>query len=133
MDVYDPSIGEVIAQAPCCTQDEVKQAIAAARAAYPGWSNTSAPKRAQLMFKLRNLIEEHMDELTMMVARENGKAWNEAAGDVLKAREMTEYACGIPSLMMGENLSTASNGYDTTRHREPMGVFAASRRGTSRR
>jgi len=124
MDVYDPSAGEVIAQAPCCTKDEVEQAIAAAKAAYPGWSNTPAPKRAQIMFKLRNLIEEHMDELTMMVARENGKAWSEAAGDVLKAKEMTEYACGIPNLMMGESLFNASNGYDTTRYREPMGVFA---------
>lgn len=124
MDVYDPNTGEVIAQAPCCTKNEVEQAIAAAKAAYPGWSATPAPKRAQLMFKLRNLIEEHMDELTMLVARENGKAWSEAAGDVLKAKEMTEYACGIPSLMMGESLFNASSGYDTTRYRESLGVFA---------
>jgi malonate-semialdehyde dehydrogenase (acetylating)/methylmalonate-semialdehyde dehydrogenase len=124
MDIYDPSIGEVIAQAPCCTKDEVEQAIQAAKSAYPGWRDTPAPKRAQLMFKLRNLIEENMEELTMLVARENGKAWSEAEGDVLKAKEMTEYACGIPSLLMGESIMNASNGYDTTSFREPLGVFA---------
>jgi len=124
MDVYDPSSGEVIGKAPCCTHEEVELAIAAAKKAYPGWQNTPAHKRAQLMFNLRNLIQENLDELTMSVARENGKAWNEAAGDVIKAKEMTEFACGIPNLMMGESLMDASLGYDTTLYRESMGVFA---------
>jgi len=124
MDIYDPSTGEVIAKTPCCTTSEVEQAIAAAKAAFPGWSNTPAHKRAQCMFRLRNLIEENMDELTECVAHENGKVWNEAAGDVMKAKEMTELACGIPTLMMGESLMDTSSGYDTTTYREPMGVFA---------
>lgn len=123
-DVYDPSTGEVIAQAPICTHEEVALAVEAAKKAFPQWSNTPAHKRAQYMFKLRNLIVEHFDELTMLVARENGKTWHEAAGDVQKAQEMTEFACGIPTLMMGEGLMNVSQGFDTVRYNEPLGVFA---------
>jgi malonate-semialdehyde dehydrogenase (acetylating)/methylmalonate-semialdehyde dehydrogenase len=123
-DIFDPSTGEVIAQTPRCTKDEVEAAIAAAKSAFPAWRNTPAHKRAQIMFKLRNLIEENIDELTMILARENGKTWDEARGDILKAKEMTEFACGIPTLMMGESLMDTSSGYDTTLYREPIGVFA---------
>ena len=120
-DIYDPSTGEVIAQAPICTHEEVEAAVKAAAAAFPAWSQTPARRRADLMFKLRDLIVAHFDELTMMVARENGKAWSEAAGDVQKALEMTEFACGIPTLMMGEGQMNVSNGYDTVRYCEPLG------------
>lgn len=123
-EVHDPSTGELIARVPCCTREEVDQAIAAAQAAFPKWADTPPHKRAQCMFKLRNLIVEHFDELTMMVARENGKCWSEAAGDVQKAQEMTEFACGIPTLMMGEGLMNVSSGYDTSRYMEPLGVYA---------
>lgn len=122
--IMNPSDGTQIAEAPCCTKEEVQMAVKAAQNAYPGWKNTPPHKRAQCLFRLRNLIEAHMDELTLLVARENGKNWNEAAGDVSKAREMTEFACGIPTLMMGESLMNTSVGYDTTRQREPLGVFA---------
>ncbi len=124
MDVFDPSTGTVIARAPCCTVSEVSQAVNAAKEAYPAWRDTPAHKRAQLFFKLRQLIDQNMDELTLLVAREHGKVWEEAAGDVIKAREMTEMACGIPNLMMGEALMDTSSGYDTTLYREPLGVFA---------
>jgi malonate-semialdehyde dehydrogenase (acetylating) / methylmalonate-semialdehyde dehydrogenase len=124
MDVYDPSTGEIIAQAPCCTEGEVLYAVRSANAAYPAWSNTPAVKRAQVLYRFRDLLEKNLDELTYMVCRENGKVWEEARGDVLKAKEMTEYACGIPSLMMGESLMDTSGGFDTVLYREPMGVFA---------
>ncbi len=124
MDVFNPSTGEVLAQAPCCTKAEVEAAITAAKAAFPAWRDTPAHKRAQYFFKLRDLIAENLEELTRLVATENGKAWNEAEGDVLKAKEMTEFACGIPTLMMGESLMDASVGFDTTLYRESMGVFA---------
>jgi malonate-semialdehyde dehydrogenase (acetylating)/methylmalonate-semialdehyde dehydrogenase len=99
-DAYNPSSGEVIAKVPCCTKDEVEQAIAAAKAAYPGWSGTPVIKRVQILYKLRDLLIKNMDELTYLVALENGKAWEEAAGDVLKAKEGTEQAIAAPSLMM---------------------------------
>ena len=99
-------------------------AIAAAKAAFPGWSSTPVIKRVQILYKVRELLIEHMDELTELVATENGKAWDEAKGDVLKAKEGTEQAIAAPSLMMGESLMDASKGYDTVLYREPLGVFA---------
>ncbi len=121
---YNPSTGEVIAQVPCCTREEVEEAIASAKAAFPGWSATPVLKRVQILYRLRELLVEHMDELTELVARENGKAWDEAKGDVLKAKEGTEQAIAAPSLMMGESLMDASRGYDSVLYREPLGVFA---------
>ncbi|MDR0562014.1 MAG: CoA-acylating methylmalonate-semialdehyde dehydrogenase [Spirochaetaceae bacterium] len=123
-DAYNPSTGEVIAKVPCCTKEEVEQAIASAKAAFPGWSATPAAKRVQILYKLRDLLDQHMEELTHLVAFENGKAWEEAQGDVLKAKEGTEQAIAAPSLLMGESLADASSGFDTVLYREPVGVFA---------
>lgn len=122
--IYDPSTGKPIAQVPQCTAAEVEKAIAAAKAAFPAWRDTPVRNRASIMMKLRNLIERDKEELTRMVATENGKCWSEAAGDVAKALEMTELACSAPSLLMGESLMDTSRGYDTTLYREPIGVFA---------
>ena len=124
MNITNPSTGAVIAQAPCCTAGEVELAIQAAAAAFPAWANTPPLKRAQVLFKFRELLEKHQDELTSLVCQENGKVWEEAQGDVLKAREATEFACGISALMTGESLMNASNGFDTVLYREPVGVFA---------
>ncbi|MDR1734776.1 MAG: CoA-acylating methylmalonate-semialdehyde dehydrogenase [Oscillospiraceae bacterium] len=123
-DAYNPSTGEVVAKVPCCLPEEVEAAIQAAKAAFPKWSATPAMKRSQVLYKLRDLLVEHMDELTHLVAEENGKAWDEAQGDVLKAKEGTELALSAPSLMMGESLMDTSTGFDTVLYREPLGVFA---------
>ncbi len=123
-DVFNPSTGEVLAQTPCCTKDEVEEAIEAAAAAYPLWSATPVMKRVQILYRLRELLNENMDELTELVARENGKSWDDAQGDVLKAREGTEQAISAPNLMLGEALMDTSSGIDTTLYREPVGVFA---------
>jgi malonate-semialdehyde dehydrogenase (acetylating) / methylmalonate-semialdehyde dehydrogenase len=123
-DVFNPSTGEVLAQTPLCTEEEVNQAIQAASAAFPAWSNTPAIKRVQVLYKFRSLIDEHLDELTHLLCSENGKVWDEAQGDILKAREAVELACGVPSLMMGESLMDATSGYDTVLYHEPLGVFA---------
>lgn len=124
MDVFNPSTGEVLAQAPCCTQEEVLSAIAAAKSAFPTWANTPVFKRVQVLYRFRDLLESHMDELTDFVAREHGKVWAEAKGDILKVKEPVEFACGAPSLLMGESLMDTSSGYDTVLYREPVGVFA---------
>ncbi len=123
-DLYNPSTGEITGYAPCCTADEVNEAIAAAKAAYPSWSATPAIKRSQVLFRVRELIMENMEELTRLVAEENGKVWAEAEGDVLKAKEGTELAIQVPTQMMGESLMDASKGFDTVLYRESMGVFA---------
>jgi malonate-semialdehyde dehydrogenase (acetylating) / methylmalonate-semialdehyde dehydrogenase len=123
-DIYDPSTGQVIARTPRCTTEEVNQAIQSATEAYPAWAATPAIKRSQVLFKFRDLLDKHLDELTHLVAQENGKVWDEAMGDVLKAREAVEFACGIPTVMMGESMMNATSGYDTVLYREPLGVFA---------
>ncbi len=123
LDAYNPSTGEVEAKVPCLTGDEVLSAVAAARAAFPAWSATPVIKRVQILYRLRDLLIEHMDELTLLVARENGKAWSEAQGDVLKAKEGTEQAISATSNLMGESIMNASSGYDTVMYREALGVF----------
>lgn len=122
--VYDPSTGEIIAQTPCCTAKEVEIAVQSAKNAFPEWAVTPVIKRVQVLYKLRELLNSHLDELTLLVAKENGKAWKDASGDILKAKEATEFAIGAPALMMGQSLPETSAGIDTVRYREPVGVFA---------
>ena len=124
MDCYNPSTGEVIAKAPQCTADEVESAIFAAQQAYPGWADTPVIKRVQILYRMKALVEKHLEELTDILAREHGKKWDEAMGDVLKVNEVIEFACGAPHLMKGESLMDASTDYDTTLYRHPVGVFA---------
>ena len=122
-ELHNPSTGELTGYSPCCTVDEVEAAVAAAKAAFPAWKKVPVIKRVQIMYKIRELILRDWDELTYTVAEENGKTWGEAEGDVAKAKEGTELATQATSLMMGESLMDASRGYETTRYREPLGVF----------
>ncbi len=124
MDCYNPSTGDVIAKAPCCTKEEVESAIAAASAAYPGWSNTPVSKRVQVLYKMKRLVDDNLEELTRLLATEMGKDWLGAMGDVLKVNEVVEFACGAPHLMKGESLMNCSTGYDTVLYHHPVGVFA---------
>jgi len=124
MDCFDPSTGEVIALAPQCTAEEVEAAVQAAQAAFPGWAETPASSRVQVLFRMKALMDQHLDELTVLLARENGKVLNEAMGDVLKVTEVLEFACGIPHLMKGPALMNCTRGFDTTQYLEPLGVFA---------
>ncbi|MDF2943332.1 MAG: methylmalonate-semialdehyde dehydrogenase [Herbinix sp.] len=123
-EVYNPSTGEVTAMVPCCTAEEVEGIIKIAKNAYKSWSKVPIVKRVQVLYKLRQLIEEHMAELTYLVAQEHGKVWEEAMGDVLKAKEGTELACSAPSLILGDAMMDTSTGFDTSLYRESIGVFA---------
>jgi malonate-semialdehyde dehydrogenase (acetylating)/methylmalonate-semialdehyde dehydrogenase len=122
--IYDPSTGEQIAETPCCTREEVEAAVAAAQAAFPAWRDTPCARRVEVLYHFRDLLLRDIDELIYTVCRENGKNWEEARGDVLKAKESVEVACGAPSLMMGEALMDVTPGFDSTLYREPLGVFA---------
>lgn len=124
MPCYNPSTGAVIAYAPQCTVDEVESATQAAVGAFPAWSDTPVGKRVQVLFRMKALMEAHVNELTHLLAKEMGKKWDEAMGDVLKVVEVIEYACGAPHIMKGEALMNVSSGYDTTRYNHPVGVFA---------
>ncbi|HOV39457.1 MAG TPA: CoA-acylating methylmalonate-semialdehyde dehydrogenase [Spirochaetales bacterium] len=124
MDCYNPSTGEVMARAPQCTAEEVEAAVASAAAAYPAWSNTPPNKRVQVLFRMKALMDKHLEELTLLCAKENGKVLDEAMGDVLKVTEVVEFACGIPHLMKGPAIMNCTTGYDTTQYMESLGVFA---------
>jgi len=124
MPVTNSSTGEVMAEAPCCTVEEVNSAVEAAAAAFRGWADTPVTQRAQLMFKFKAKLEEHLDELTLSVSKELGKTLDEARGDVLKAIEVVELACAVPITMQGRSLMNVSRGFDTVSYREPLGVFA---------
>ncbi len=122
-EIFDPNTGDVIAKAPCCTKEEVDNAVTAAHEAFPSWRDIPVKERAQVLYRFKNILEKHIDDLTMLVCKENGKVWREAKGDVLKAIEVVELACGAPSLMMGESLMDTSRNYDTVMYREPVGLF----------
>lgn len=122
--VTDSSTGEPIAEVPCCTKEEVESAIAAAQAAFPEWSRKSLSARTQLMFKWRNILLDHLDELTVLCAKELGKNLAEARGDVLKAIEPTEHACSLPTLLQGDASLQVTTGFDTATYRMPLGVVA---------
>ena len=124
MPVFNPSLGTQIAETPCCTQSEVDSAVNAADAAFRGWADTPIAQRIQLMFRFKALLDTHLDELTSLLALENGKVLSEARGDVLKAIEVVECACSTHYLMQGDTCMNVATGYDTISFREPLGVFA---------
>lgn len=123
-DVNNPSTGELIAKMPRITMDEMKEVIASSEKAYKVWSNTPLMKRMQILYKVRNLIEDNLDELTVILATEHGKVLSEARGDILKALEGTEQALATPNTIKGESVMDISSGYDTVLYHEPLGVFA---------
>ena len=120
--VYNPSTGEVIAESPDAPPEEVVKAIEAAKAAFPAWSQTPAEDRIQYLFKLKQLLDRDLHKLATILATENGKTHAEAVGSISRGIEIVEFACGIPTLMMGESLSQVSREVDVTTFREPLGV-----------
>ncbi|MBO0860973.1 MAG: aldehyde dehydrogenase family protein, partial [Chloracidobacterium sp.] len=100
--VYNPSRGNVIAQAPEGGARTVDQAVQAAKKAFPAWAETPVSERARVMFRFAHLLEAHFDELAQMVTREHGKTPEEAKGDVRRGIEMVELAGAAPTLLMGQ-------------------------------
>ena len=124
MPVTNSSTGELLAEVPCCTVDEVNDAIAAAQAAFPAWSQKSLSARTQMLFKWRNILVDHLDELTLICSKELGKSLPEAKGDILKAIEPTELACATPFISQGSASLQVTTGFDTASYRMPLGVVA---------
>jgi malonate-semialdehyde dehydrogenase (acetylating)/methylmalonate-semialdehyde dehydrogenase len=125
LDVVNPATAEVIARVPLSTPDEVKRAIKAAKDAYEEWRETPPLTRARYMFTLKDLMEEHFEELSKTIVEEEGKCIDEARGETRRAIEQVEVAAGIPSLMMGYNLEDIAVGIDEHVVRQPLGVFCA--------
>lgn len=122
MQVTDSSTGEVMAEVPRCTREEVEEAITSAQEAFGSWSQTSLSRRTQLMFKWREVLTAHLEELTLLCSRELGKNLNEAKGDILKAIEPTEFACSLPFAIQGSTAMQVTTGFDCATYRMPLGV-----------
>jgi malonate-semialdehyde dehydrogenase (acetylating)/methylmalonate-semialdehyde dehydrogenase len=120
--VYNPSRGEVIAEVPLCGADVVNEAVEAAAAAFPAWRDTPPIERARLFFRYRQLLEENFDRICEAVTREHGKTLAEAKGSVYRGIENVEYACGIPTLLMGDTLEQLARGVDCETMHQPLGV-----------
>ena len=125
LDVKDPASGEHLGRVPLSTRDDLGRAVAAAARAFPAWRATPAVERVRVLFRLRELLEEHKEELARSVTREHGKVLPEARGEVQRGIENTEHACGIPTLMLGDTLEDIARGIDCETVRQPLGVFAA--------
>ena len=122
--VYDPATGQVIDQVPLSGAAEVDAAVRAAVQAYPAWSRTSVMDRVKLMFRFRELLESHAEELAAIVTRHHGKTLDEARGEVRRGIEVVEFACGAPTLLQGRTLRQVSGGVDQDYYRFPLGVVA---------
>ncbi len=124
-DVVNPATGEILAQVPLADAAEVNQAIEAAAAAFPEWRRTPPEDRIQPLFKLKMLLEDHLDEIARIITQENGKTITEAKAEMRRAIENVEVACGIPMMMQGYNLEDVARGIDEMMIRQPLGVTAA--------
>lgn len=124
LDVVNPATTEVLARVPMSTREEVEETIRYALAAYDEWRETPPLTRARYMFTLKNLMEEHFEEVSQILTKEHGKTIDESRGEVRRAIECVEHAAGIPTLMMGYNLETIAPGLDEECVLQPLGIFA---------
>ena len=125
LDVINPATGEALAKVPLSSAAEVARAVEAAASAWPEWRRTPPEDRIQPLFKLKQLLEDHLDELSRIITQENGKTFAEAKAELRRAIENVEVACGIPMMMQGYNLEDVARGIDETMIRQPLGVVAA--------
>jgi len=124
LDVISPIDGNHLSRVPMSTVDEMNAAIASAKTAFEGWSQTPIKERVQVFFRYRYLLEKNFDELTALVSEENGKTWGEARAEVEKSIELTEFAVSMPQLVSGEILEV-SKGVECRTEHFPLGVVAS--------
>ena len=123
-DVFNPSTGKVIGQVALANAEELEECVRVARAAYAGWSAQTPLRRARVMFRFRQLIEEATDQLAAVISSEHGKSIADARGEVTRGLEVVEFACGIPDLLKGEYSEKVGTGVDAFSVRQPLGVVA---------
>src|SRR5213592_4904853 len=122
--VYNPATGAQQAEVDFASADEVDRAVAAANDAFPAWRATSLSKRAELFFRIRELLHQHREDIARFLTSEHGKVLSDAMGEVARGLEVIEYACGIPTLLKGGYSEQASTGIDVYSIRQPLGVVA---------
>ena len=121
-DVYNPAIGEVIRQVAFADAAEVDTAVSSARNAFPAWAAAPPIRRARVMFKMKQLLEDNIDELARLMTEEHGKTVEDAKGSITRGIEVVEFACGIPHLLKGEFTEQVGTGVDSYSMRQPLGV-----------
>jgi malonate-semialdehyde dehydrogenase (acetylating) / methylmalonate-semialdehyde dehydrogenase len=122
--VYNPATGAVAKHVDFASVEEVRAAVAAAKAAFPAWRATSLSKRTEIMFRIRNLVEQHRKDIAALLTAEHGKVPSDALGEVARGLENLEFATGIPNLLKGGFTEQASTGVDVFQIRQPLGVVA---------
>jgi malonate-semialdehyde dehydrogenase (acetylating) / methylmalonate-semialdehyde dehydrogenase len=125
LQVINPATTETIAQVPLGGEDDVAAAVEAASAAFPGWRTTPPEERIQFLFKLKQSMEAHFEDIGRLITMENGKTLTEAKAEVRRGIENVEVACGVTTLMQGYNLEDVARGIDEMMIRQPLGVVAA--------
>lgn len=123
-DVFDPATGSVQAQVPLASKAEVEEAIAAAHASFPAWAATTPLMRARVMFRFKDLLEQHADEMMRLITAEHGKVLSDARGELTRGIEVVEFACGIPHLLKGEHSMNVGRDVDSYSEYAPLGVVA---------
>jgi len=123
-DVYNPATGRVSKRVPMGTAEELHAAVKAASKAFPEWSAQPPLRRARCMFRLKALLDEHADDLAAILTSEHGKVLEDARGEVTRAIEVVEFACGAPQLLKGEYTDSVGTGVDSFSLRQPLGVVA---------
>lgn len=122
--IYDPATGELVGEVGFASIEEVDRAVAAAKAAYISWRSTPLSRRAEIMFRLRDLISQKRQRIAEILTKENGKTTSDALGEVARGLENVEFACGVPNLLKGGYTEQASQGVDVYQIRQPLGVVA---------
>jgi malonate-semialdehyde dehydrogenase (acetylating)/methylmalonate-semialdehyde dehydrogenase len=123
-DVYDPATGEVSARLPLASAQETRSAIKAAATAFPAWRDTPPLRRAAVLFRFKELLDRHQDELARLISQEHGKVLNDARGSLARGIEVVEFACGAPHLLKGSFSENVGSGVDSHSVRQPVGVCA---------
>jgi malonate-semialdehyde dehydrogenase (acetylating)/methylmalonate-semialdehyde dehydrogenase len=121
-DVFNPTIGEVSARVPLASADETANAIEVAAAAFPAWRDTPPLRRARVLFRFKELLDKHLDELAELVSAEHGKVLSDARGSVIRGMEVAEFACGAPHLLKGYFSENVGTNVDSHSIRQPLGV-----------
>jgi malonate-semialdehyde dehydrogenase (acetylating)/methylmalonate-semialdehyde dehydrogenase len=123
-DVFNPATGAVTARVSLANVKDVAQAVASAQAAFPAWADTPPLRRARVMFKFLELLNQHRDTLAHMITAEHGKVFTDAQGEVTRGIDIVEFACGIPQLLKGDFTDQVSTSIDNWTMRQPLGVVA---------
>src|ERR1700752_596708 len=122
--VYNPATGEQTGEVAFASSEELDRAVAAASEAHATWRHWSLSKRAELFFRIYQLVDEHRDDLARLLTAEHGKVLSDAHGEVQRGIEVIEYVCGIPELLKGGDSEQVSTGIDVYAIRQPLGVVA---------